>query len=66
MVAEVAPVKQHRHAGDFQWPDGVSLPEESSCARIGANHFGIAIHTRGNFTGGAFMRFHQTQTGQVR
>ena len=67
LVAEVAPVKQHRHAGDFPVAGrGIFTGRKFMRPGIGANHFGIAIHTSGNFTGGAFMRFHQTQTGQVR
>ena len=67
MVAEVAPVKQHRHASDFPVAGRrIFTRREFMRPGIGANHFGIAIHSGGNFTGGAFMRFHQPQTGQVR
>ena len=67
VVAEVAPVKQHRHAGDFPVARRrIFTRREFMRPGIGANDFGITVHTGGNFTGRTFMRFHQTQTGQVR
>ena len=67
MVAKVAPVKQHRHTGDFPVTGRrIFTRREFMRPGIGTNHFGIAIHSGGNFTGRTFMRFHQTQTGQVR
>ena len=67
VVAEVAPVKQNRNTRDFPVARrGIFTGRELVRPRVRANHFRIAVHTRSNFTGRTFMRFHQTQAGQVR
>ena len=32
---------------------------------VSAHHFRVAVHTGSDFTGRTFMRFHQTEAGQI-
>ena len=67
MLGEVAPVKQHRHAGDFPVAGRrIFTGRKFMRPCVSADNFRAAVHTGGNFTGRTLMGFNQPQTGQIR
>ena len=66
VIGEITPVEQHRHTGDFPVARrGVFTGGEFVSPAVGAHDFRVAVHTGCDFTGRTFMRFHQTEAGQV-
>ncbi|MNC34328.1 hypothetical protein D3C75_827560 [compost metagenome] len=66
VIREIAPVEQNRYTGDFPVTRRSVFPgRELVRPGVCADDFRVSVHTGCNFTGRTFMRFHQTQTGQV-
>ena len=67
LVREVAPVEQHRHAGDFPVARRrVFTGRELAGVSVSADDVGVAVQPLREVAGGLFRRFTEAQTAQVR